>query len=42
MATVFGELVRNRRKELGLTQKELGEKLSLSGQAVSGWERDDK
>ena len=42
MATVFGELVRRRRKELGLTQKELGEKLSLSGQAVSGWERDDK
>ena len=42
MATVFGELVRSRRKELGLTQKELGEKLSLSGQAVSGWERDDK
>lgn len=42
MKTVLGALINRRRKELGLTQKELGEMLNISGQAVSGWEIDGK
>ena len=42
MKTVLGSLINRRRKELGLTQKALGERLSISGQAVSGWEIEGK
>lgn len=35
----FGSFVNIRRKELGMTQKELAEKLFLSDKAVSKWER---
>lgn len=34
----IGKIIANRRKELGLTQEELAEKLLLSPQAVSRWE----
>lgn len=34
-----GELIAHRRKELGLTQKELAGKLHISDRAVSKWER---
>ena len=33
--SVFGEKLKNYRKELDLTQEELGEKIGISGQAVS-------
>lgn len=32
-------IVRERRKQLGLTQGQLGDRLGVSGQAVSNWER---
>ncbi len=35
----FGQFVSSRRKELGLTQKDLGEKLNITAGAVSKWER---
>lgn len=35
---IFGERIRARRSEIGLTQSELAEKLNVSFQAVSGWE----
>lgn len=35
----FGVFISNKRKELGMTQKELAEKLFLSDKAVSKWER---
>jgi transcriptional regulator with XRE-family HTH domain len=35
----FGQLVRARRKELGLTQKELGQRMGIKGCAVSYRER---
>ena len=38
-ALKFAELITNRRKELGLTQSELGERIGVSGKAVSKWER---
>ena len=38
-AKVFAVNLRNARKGKGLSQKELGEKLYLSTQAVSKWER---
>ena len=39
----FGEKLRQRRDELGLTQEEMGANISseLSRQAVSKWERDE-
>ena len=37
----FGENIRNLRKKQGLTQKELGEKLHVTFQAVSRWENND-
>lgn len=36
---VFGTFIRKRRKALGLTQEELGEKLRVTSQAVTGWEK---
>lgn len=35
----FGENLRSARKKLGLTQEELGDKLSMAPQTVSKWER---
>ena len=35
----FGQFVQQLRKEKGLTQKQLAEKLSISDKAVSKWER---
>ncbi len=37
----FGEFVVQLRKEKGMTQKELAEKLYVSDKAVSKWERGD-
>ncbi len=34
-----GRLIAERRKELGLTQKQLAERLHVSDRAVSMWER---
>ncbi|KAF1297882.1 hypothetical protein BAU15_08230 [Enterococcus sp. JM4C] len=34
----FSEMIKGKRKELGLTQEELAEKLSVSRSAVSNWE----
>ena len=42
MQTVFGEMVKRYRNHLGMTQKDLGEKLNISAQAVSGWEQNGK
>lgn len=36
----MGKLIQTRRKELGLTQKDLAEKLNITDKAVSKWERD--
>jgi len=36
---IFGEKLKSYRKELNLTQEELGEKIGVSGQAVSKWEK---
>lgn len=38
-ANVFGAFVQQRRKELGLTQAELAEKIYVTAKAVSRWER---
>jgi transcriptional regulator with XRE-family HTH domain len=35
----IGEFITKLRKEKGLTQDELGEKLGISGKSVSKWER---
>lgn len=37
----IGERIRAKRKELGLTQAELGEKLGVTDRAVSKWEQDE-
>jgi desulfoferrodoxin len=34
-----GNLILKRRKEIGITQKELGDKLNVSDKAISKWER---
>lgn len=36
---IFGEKLRDHRKALGLTQDEIAEKIGVSGQAVSKWEK---
>lgn len=36
----MGEVISTRRKEKGMTQKELADKLNLTDKAVSKWERD--
>ena len=38
MNETFGQRFARLRKQRGLTQEELGEKLNISGQAVSKWE----
>lgn len=38
-ANKFGSFIQSRRKELDLTQSELGEKLGVTDKAVSRWER---
>lgn len=38
-AQKFGEFIQSRRKELGLTQAELAERLNVTAKAVSRWER---
>lgn len=38
-AEKFGAFLQSRRKELGLTQAQLGEKLQVTAKAVSRWER---
>lgn len=35
----MGKLIQTRRKELGLTQKDLAEKLNITDKAVSKWEK---
>ena len=40
MNETFGQRFARLRKQRGLTQEELGEKLNISGQAVSKWEND--
>ena len=35
----MAEVITNRRKELGMTQKDLAEKLNITDKAVSKWER---
>ena len=35
----IGEFIANKRKEKGLTQQELGDKLFVTDKAVSKWER---
>lgn len=35
----FGAFIQSRRKELGLTQGELGKKLNVTDKAISRWER---
>ena len=40
MNETFGQRFTRLRKQRGLTQEELGEKLGVSGQAVSKWEND--
>ena len=36
---IFGAFIQERRKELGMTQKDLAEKLNITDKAVSKWER---
>ena len=36
-----GEFIARRRKELGLTQRELAEQLGVTNKAVSKWETGD-
>lgn len=35
----FGDFIKKLRKEKGLTQKELGDKLNITDKAISKWER---
>ena len=35
----IGTFIQNSRKEIGLTQAEMGERLNVSAQSVSNWER---
>ena len=37
----IGETLKSLRTQAGMTQSELGEKLSISAQAISKWERDE-
>ena len=40
MNTSMGEIISTLRKEKGMTQKELADKLGITDKAVSKWERD--
>ena len=35
------EIIRNRRRELGLTQEQLAQRLGVSAPAVNKWERNN-
>ena len=35
---IFGEKLRNHRKNIGFTQEEVAEKIGVSAQAISKWE----
>ena len=37
----IGDRIKSKRKELGLTQAELGEKLNVTDRAVSKWEQNE-
>lgn len=39
MTKTMGELIAERRKEKGMTQKDLADKLNITDKAVSKWER---
>lgn len=39
MAIKFGDCIKNARNKMGLTQEELAEKLDVSPQTISNWER---
>ena len=39
MPVFFGETIRNARKALGLTQRQLAEKIGVSNTSVSNWEK---
>ena len=39
MPVFFGETIRNARKSLGLTQRQLAEQLGVSNTSVSNWEK---
>ena len=39
MPVFFGEIIRNARKALGLTQRQLAERLGVSNTSVSNWEK---
>ena len=39
MTKSMGELISTRRKELGMTQKDLADRLNITDKAVSKWER---
>jgi len=41
MENIIGNYISQKRKELGYTQQNLAEKLSISFQAVSRWENGD-
>lgn len=39
MPVFFGEKIRNARKALGLTQRELAERIGVSNTSISNWEK---
>ena len=39
MPVFFGELIRNARKSLGLTQRQLADQIGVSNTSVSNWEK---
>ena len=39
MPVFFGETIRNARKTLGLTQRQLAEKIGVSNTCISNWEK---
>ena len=39
MPVYFGEIIRNARKSLGLTQRQLAEKIGVSNTSISNWEK---
>ena len=41
MNQTIGQIIREKRTEKGMTQEQLAERLGVTGQAVSKWERDE-
>ena len=39
MPVFFGEVIRNARKSLGLTQRQLAEKIGVANTSISNWEK---